>query len=204
MVFSLFAKLGRHLLVSAESEGESRSVSDFATPWTLYSPWNSPGQNTGAGSCSLLQGIFPTQGSNPGPLHCRWILCQLSHKGSPRILEWVAYPFSSGSSWPKIETESPALWADSLPTEQTYTEIPISYVVAVFGSVSSWCAWRNAFLISSECISPLLQKKRHLLFSVIFLCHVYEDGTWNLPCLYCSCYWIEELISNWRRSKIIC
>ena len=49
----------------------------------LYSPWNSPGQNTGVGSLSLLQGIFPTQGSNPGLLHCRRILYQLSHKGSP-------------------------------------------------------------------------------------------------------------------------
>ena len=46
-----------------------------------YSPWNSLGQNTGAGSLSLLQGIFPTQGSNPGLLHCRWILYQLSHVG---------------------------------------------------------------------------------------------------------------------------
>ena len=43
----------------------------------LYRPWNSPGQNTGMGSCSLLQGIFPTQGSNPGLPHCRWILYQL-------------------------------------------------------------------------------------------------------------------------------
>ena len=45
----------------------------------LYSPWNSPGQSTGVGSLSLLQGIFPTQGSHPGLLHCRWILYQLSH-----------------------------------------------------------------------------------------------------------------------------
>ena len=52
-------------------------------------PWNSPGQNTGVGSLSRLQRIFPTQGLNPGLLHCRWILYQLSHKGSPRILEWV-------------------------------------------------------------------------------------------------------------------
>ena len=49
------------------------------------SPWNSPGQNTGACSLSLLQGIFPTQGSNPGFLHCRCILYQLSHKGSLRV-----------------------------------------------------------------------------------------------------------------------
>ena len=82
-----------------KSESESRSVeSDSFQPQGLYSPWNSPGQNTEAGSCSLLQGIFPTQGSNPGLLHCRRILYQLSHQGSPRILEWVAYPFSSGSS----------------------------------------------------------------------------------------------------------
>ena len=51
------------------------------------SPWNSPGQNTGMSSLSLLQGIFPTQGSNPGPLLCRWILYQLSHKGSLKILD---------------------------------------------------------------------------------------------------------------------
>ena len=50
------------------------------------------------GSLSLLQGIFPTQGSNPGLLHCRQILYQLSHQGSLRILEWVAFPFSRGSS----------------------------------------------------------------------------------------------------------
>ena len=64
-------------------------------------PWNLPAQNTGVGSLSLLQGIFPIQRSNPCLLHCRWILYQLSHKGSPRILEWVAYPFSSSSSRPR-------------------------------------------------------------------------------------------------------
>ena len=105
---------------------------------------NSPGQNTGVGSLSLLQGIFPTQGLNPGLPQCRrilfclfvyfliapfrtlgWapscpgialalavdlsstcreILHQLSHKGSPGILESVAYPFSSGSSRPRNPT----------------------------------------------------------------------------------------------------
>ena len=71
-------------------------VSDSLRPHGLYSPWNSPGQNTWVGSLSLLQGIFPTQGSNPGLLHCRRIPYQLSHKGSPRILEWVAYSISRG------------------------------------------------------------------------------------------------------------
>ena len=54
-------------------------VSDSLLPHGLYSPWNSPGHNTGVGSLSLLQGIFPTQGSNPCLPHCRQILYQLSH-----------------------------------------------------------------------------------------------------------------------------
>ena len=65
---------------------------------------NSPGKNTGVGSLFLLQGIFPTQGSNPGLSHRGQILHQLSHKGSPSILEWVVYPFSRGSSWPRNQT----------------------------------------------------------------------------------------------------
>ena len=73
------------------------------------SPWNSPGQNTGVGSYSLLQEIFPTQGSNPGLPHCRWILYQLSHKENPAILEWVAYPFSSGSFQPRNQTGIPCI-----------------------------------------------------------------------------------------------
>ena len=61
------------------SESESRSaVSDALRPHGLHSPWNSPGQNTGVGSLSPLQKIFPTQGSNPDLLHCRWILYQLA------------------------------------------------------------------------------------------------------------------------------
>ena len=63
---------------------ESRLVvSDSLWPHGLYSPWRSPGQNTRVGSRSLLQGIFPTQGSNPGLPHGRQILYQLSHQGSP-------------------------------------------------------------------------------------------------------------------------
>ena len=66
-----------------EHEHESHSiVSDSLWLDELHSPWNSPGQNTGVGSLSLLQGIFPTQGSNPGLPHCRWILYQLSYHGS--------------------------------------------------------------------------------------------------------------------------
>ena len=79
-------------------------MSDSLWPHGLYSPWNSPGQHTGVGSLSLLQGIFPTQGLSPGLLHCRWILYQSSHKGSPGILAWVAYAFSSRYSQPRYWT----------------------------------------------------------------------------------------------------
>ena len=99
------------------SDFESKShsaLSDSLQPHGLYSPWNSPDQNTGVGSLSLLQGIVPTQVSNPDAciasrfnpgikprcLHCKQIY-QLSHKGSPRMLEWVAYSFSSRSSRPR-------------------------------------------------------------------------------------------------------
>ena len=65
-------------------------------PMDFSRPWNSPGQSTGVGSLSLLQGDLPNAGienrspSNTGLPHCRRFLYQLSHKGSPRILEWVA------------------------------------------------------------------------------------------------------------------
>ena len=68
---------------SREGSVESEScsvVSDSLLPHELYNPCNSPGQNTGVGSLSLLQGIFPSQRSNPGLLHCRQILYQLSHR----------------------------------------------------------------------------------------------------------------------------
>ena len=77
------------------------TVSDSLWPHGLYNLFHSPDQNTGVGSLSLIQGIFPTHGSNPGPPHCRQILYHLSHKGSPKILEGVAYPFASDSSQPR-------------------------------------------------------------------------------------------------------
>ena len=51
-------------------------------PTRFLCPWNFPGQNTGVGRHSPLQGIFPTQGLNPGLPHCRRILYHLSHQGS--------------------------------------------------------------------------------------------------------------------------
>ena len=100
------------ILSSRKKVKAAQSCRTLCSP--MDCPWNSPGQNGGVGSLSLLQGIFPTQGSNPGLPHCRRILYQLSHKGSPRTLEWVAYPFPSRSS--QLRNQTRDSW-DSLPTE---------------------------------------------------------------------------------------
>ena len=77
-VFKIFVAI--YVLRRKEYYSESCSVmSDSLRPHGLYGPWNSQGQNTGVGSLCLLQGIFPTQGWNPGLPHCRQILYQLSH-----------------------------------------------------------------------------------------------------------------------------
>ena len=101
-----------------------------------YSPWNSPGQNTGVGSHSLLQGIFPTQGSNPGLSNCRQILYQLSHKGSPRIPECVALSPEEIPD-PGIELGSPALQEDSLPTDLWGKPYQNKYLATIC-STSKW------------------------------------------------------------------
>ena len=74
-------------------------------------------KNTGVGSLPLLHRSFPTQELKWGLPHCRQILYQLSYKGSPRILEWVAYLFSSRSSQPRNQTRVSCIGTDSLPTE---------------------------------------------------------------------------------------
>ena len=74
-----------------ESQSKSHSVvSNSLPPHGPYGPWNSLDQDTGVGSLSLFQRIFPTQGSNPGLPHCSRVLYQLSHQGSPRTLDWLA------------------------------------------------------------------------------------------------------------------
>ena len=90
----------------------SRSVtSDSLWPHGLYPtrlrcPWGFSRQEYGVGCHALLQGIFPTQGSNPGLPHCLRIVYHLNHQWSPRILEWVSYPFSKGTSQPRNQTKS--------------------------------------------------------------------------------------------------
>ena len=74
----------------------SCTAGSFFTSWVTREP-----KNTGVGSLSLLQWIFLTWELNRDFLLYRQIFYQMSYKGSQRILEWVAYPFSSGPSWPR-------------------------------------------------------------------------------------------------------
>ena len=96
----------------------------FATPWTPYSPGNSPGQNTGVGSLSLLQWIFPTQELNQGLLHCRQILHQLSYQGRPKpqcsterdaVTTCHVYLWSALSVCHRHQTEMQGYIADIFP-----------------------------------------------------------------------------------------
>ena len=86
----------------------SNSLRESQTGCSVHE--DSPGKNIGMGSHALLQGIFPTQGSNPGLPHRRQILYHLSHQGSPRMLEWVTYPLSRGSSWPRNQPGVSCRW----------------------------------------------------------------------------------------------
>ena len=103
----------------------------------LCSPWNSPGQNTGMGNLSFFQGIFQSQGSNPSLPHCRPIVYQLSHKGSPRILEWVTYPFSSGSSWSRNRTRVSCIAGGFFTNDKGSPRI-LEWVANSFSRGSSW------------------------------------------------------------------
>ena len=106
--------------------GSCSVVSDSLRCNGLYSPCRSPGQNTGVGSLSLLQGIFPGQVLNPGLLHCRWILYQLSHQGNPRILEWVAYTVSRGFSQPRNWTRVSCLESYQRNPRETFGIIKLT------------------------------------------------------------------------------
>ena len=150
-------------------------------------------QNTGMSSLSLLQGIFPTQESNPGLPHCRQILYQLSHKESTRILQWVAYPFSSRLSWLRNQARVSCIaggfftnWAIRealyLPfVSLIFLNWSLVFSILLFSSISLPWSLRKAFLISpcyslelciffSFCLLPLAS----LLFSAI--CKISSDN----------------------------
>ena len=88
-------------------ESESCSImSNSLWPHGLYSPWNSPSQNTGVGSHSLLQGILPIQESQPGLPYFMWILYHLSHQGSPFYIHTHKYVYTQTHYWYILKSES--------------------------------------------------------------------------------------------------
>ena len=123
----------------------------FATPWTVTHqaslPMGVSRQEYRVGCHALLQGTFPTQGSNPGLLHNRWILYHLSYQGSPRILEWITYPFSRGTSGPRNWTRVSCI-AGGFFNQLSYEESPAVILeskriksVTVYTILSSICIW---------------------------------------------------------------
>ena len=140
---------------------ESRWVvfDSLQPPWTIQSMEFSRLEYQSGHS--LLQGIFPPQGSNPGLLHCRRVLYQLSHKGSPKILEWVAYLFSSGSSWPRNWTRVSCIvdvfftsWA--IRKAQTTIKLNLSQQCksdSISANHSNWyiklTKWKEKFMIAN-------------------------------------------------------
>ena len=120
---------------------------------------NSAGKNTGVGCHALLQGIFPTLGSNPGLSHCRRILYYLNDQGSPRILVWVAYPFSRRTSQPRNGTEVPCTTGGFLTRWTTWE--------AAINQLSLHIRW--VLLCSAQPLVylqdfPLLQEERVIQF----------------------------------------
>ena len=149
LAFLLYTALFWWLLLTQNLWGQWKwkslsRVQLFATHG-LYSPWNSPGQNTGVGRLSLHQAIFPAEGSNPGLPHCRGILYKLSPKGSPRILEWVACPLFRGSSWPRNWTQVSCI-ADGF-----FTDWAIEIFIPLWGNINSYVA-NDYFYSLSTCM----------------------------------------------------
>ena len=143
-----------------QSESESHSVvSNSLWHHGLYRPWNSPGQNTGVGSRSLVQGMFPTQGSNPSLPHCRWILYQLSHQGSPDT-EWM---------WSEVTQSCPTLCdpLDCSPPGSSLHGILqtriLEWIAISFSRGSSWPRDRTRVSCTAGRCLPLNQKCTILL-----------------------------------------
>ena len=162
-------------------------MSDSLQPHGLHSPWNSPSQNTGVSSCSLLQGIFPTQGWNPGLPHCRQILYQLSHKGSPRILEWVDYSFSTESSQPRNRTRVSCIaegfftnWAireDKSEVKKMYWVLQILKTTAEnWGQMSHQGLVCSPFSLSERGLKRKGERKREAA--------VWSESDWHLLLFY--------------------
>ena len=170
-------------------------MSNSLWPHGLSSPWNSPGQNTGVGSLSLLQGIFPTQGSNPGLPHCRQILYQLGHQGSLKW-EFQSVQFSrsvmSDSLWPHgmqharppCPSLTPRVYSNSCPLSQWCHPTISSSVVTFSSCLQSFPASGSFQGVSSynQVAKVLDIQLQHQSFQWIFKTDFLYDGLVGSPC----------------------
>ena len=153
-------------------------MSHSSRPRGLYSPLNSPGQNTGVGSCSLLQQIFPIQGLNPHLLCCRWIPFCLSHQGSPDWAFKLICKFQSNTiSYTQNGPFSFCIWENQV--------IEIFYVFSYDHGVIEWRVWTEAMFYSSHYfpVYYLIQIPWNWEHKTIILSIFVTNK--NLPFLFC-------------------
>ena len=153
-------------------------MSNSFRPHGLYSSWNSPDQNTGVGSLSLLQGIFPTQGLNPGLPHCRWILYQLSYHSVDKLKKKSLQLYGPPDSWaPKFLIRNMRIYWGSLVCDELLLSCCFQGSFSVF--------WRLACNIS------------WYLGVTLFWAHF----TWSLLSFFDVCIYVFHQI--WKFSAII-
>ena len=154
-------------------------------PHSLRPPWTSPGQNTGMGSLSLLQGIFPKPRDRT-QVSCiagRLFTIYLSHQGSPRILEWVAYPFSRGSSPPRNRTRV------SCTAGGFFTNWAMIIYKSPLGVCTYVYVFNIAFHTKMDYIKTLVKVTFHFMDLSIFLVFLsflyrYASFSWGLNPLF--------------------
>ena len=110
-------------------------------PTTLLHPWDFRGKSTGVDCHFLLQRTFPTQGSNPGLLHCRQTLYRLSHQGSlvnshKRAPKTIAFWFDSTSLVAQTVKRLPTMWETRL--QSLGWEDPLEKEMATHSSTLAW------------------------------------------------------------------
>ena len=150
-------------------------MSDSLWPHGLYNPWNSPGQNTVVGSFFLLQGIFPTQGLNPGLPHCRQILYQLSHQESPWNVSWGwLHPFHKKTSQAVASPRRMAgTWLMPTSTEPSPAEVRLDQPNS--GCCGHLCP------VNAQRLSPGWWSMQHLMANRLLWASLFIDqGTFAL------------------------
>ena len=182
-------------------------MSNSFQPHGLYSSWNSPDQNTGVGSLSLLQGIFPTQGLNLGLPHCRWILYQLSYHSVDKLKKKSLQLYGPPDSWaPKFLIRNMRIYWGSLVCDELllsccfqgpfvvcfkinlcvkdklkktlYYTVLLSYIFTQLGILwSSFEDWH--FLTLVESFQPLLLQVFSLILGLLL--DVFWTFTFSMP-----------------------